>query len=147
MPTIYTLGYTACNPDDLRSFAHARSTVVIDTRMAPRSRAPQWDGDALKQLLGVSNYQHERWLGNRNYKSVKSAIAIVNLKGGLVGPKALLDVGMSVLLLCACVEHRTCHRFIIAEALADATGHSIEHLKPSDLTRPLQLSFLEDTYA
>jgi len=130
---IYTLGYTGCDPGDLRDLAHLKSTVVIDTRFSPRSRVPAWDGAALKALLGGS-YTHDRNLGNRNYKNGRP-IEIVNLRRGLEGVKAYLKHDLNVLLLCACSDLKTCHRRVIADALFAALGQPITHLTAASLAR------------
>lgn len=134
MATIYTLGYTGCSPDALRKFVQHSSTFVIDTRLSPRSRNVAWNTEALVKLLGRGYYRHVKDLGNRNYQS-DGPIAILNLARGLAEVQPVLASGMNVLLLCACPKPTECHRSIVADALAEASGCEVVHLLPRDLER------------
>lgn len=64
-PTIYTMGYAGWAPADLRDEVLRLGVTLIDVRIAPTSKSPQWRKEALAALLGP-RYTHLPALGNRN---------------------------------------------------------------------------------
>lgn len=127
---IFTAGYTGSKPAYLAGAAANRDLTVIDTRINPVSRNPAWNRGALEVLLG-NRYVHIRELGNRLYKG--SGIQILDLDAGIKQVTPYLRSEKSVLLLCACAHHVTCHRAVVASALANATGCAVVHWNTDDL--------------
>lgn len=129
--TIFTCGYTSTKPAWWQGAAAKLDLTIIDTRISPASRNPTWNRDCLQELLG-NRYLHVPQLGNRNYKN-GGAIAIVDLEAGLKLVMPYLRTGRSVLLMCACTQHESCHRSVVAAALAAATDCPVVHWNGDDL--------------
>jgi uncharacterized protein (DUF488 family) len=62
MNTIYTIGYSRLNFDNLIRTVEVEDLLLIDTRMSARSRVPQWNKGRLEKALG-ERYVHIRELG------------------------------------------------------------------------------------
>lgn len=59
-PRIYTIGYAGWAPAALRDHVLALGATLVDVRIAPTSKSPQWRKDALAALMGAA-YCHA-WL-------------------------------------------------------------------------------------
>mgnify|MGYP001163357492 CR=1 FL=1 len=128
---IYTAGYTSTKPAQWQAVAQKLDLTVIDTRISPMSRNPgAWDKTALEALLGI-RYVHVRELGNRNYKG--GDIAILDLDRGVKLVTPYLRSGKSIVLMCACTSHHTCHRTVVACELARLTGCKVTNWTANDL--------------
>ncbi len=79
--TIYTLGYSGWKLDDIRATVDRLDAVLIDVRMVPRSRVPQWSCYSLSREFG-HRYAWVRELGNENYKGTFEQIKIANFPAG-----------------------------------------------------------------
>ena len=132
---LYTLGYTGLDPDLILQTAVHYNALVIDTRLAPRSRHSQWDRRALQDALG----RHYLWVGecgNVNYANGGN-IQIKDL------PECLQTIGWyaaeydTFILLCGCQHHHECHRSTVAIALAEKLGRTIRHLNKSSIESAL----------
>lgn len=130
MHTIYTLGYSGIQPEQLRAAAEQHDLVVLDVRFSPRSRRPEWTRKRLQALLG-ERYVHLPALGNINYKG-EGPIQLADPETGIAAAAKVLE-GQPVLLLCACRDVQTCHRRDAADLLAAATGAPVVHWTPGDL--------------
>lgn len=133
MFTIYTLGYSGIRPENLRAVAESYDLVVLDVRLSPRSRRPEWTRGRLQALLG-QRYLHLPALGNVNYKS-QGPVQLADPEVGIALAAQYLE-NQPVLLLCACRDVATCHRKVAAELLAQATGAEVIHWSPADLATP-----------
>lgn len=127
MNTIYTLGYTGSTPDDVRRYAEALDAVVVDVRLSPQSRVPHWRGARLWELLGDQRYRQVPALGNVNYRDWDRPIKLFNPAAGVDQVRPLLE-RRAVILLCACADHRVCHRSVAADLLASKLGATVDHL-------------------
>jgi len=116
---IYTLGYSGWRIEDIEAEVKRLDAVLVDVRMVPRSRAPQWNGVALARRLG-DRYVWLREFGNRDYKG--STIQIVDLAGGEAKLKKFDSRFKAVILLCGCRDVAVCHRKVLAEWLAERWG-------------------------
>lgn len=131
---IYTLGYAGYAPEGLRDRVAELGVAVIDVRIAPTSKSPQWRREALADLLGA-RYLHLPALGNRN--AFAGGPALLNDPERALGPVgALLEHG-PVALLCGCADVAHCHRGLAAEWLAERLDAEVVHLpaperKPRD---------------
>jgi hypothetical protein len=134
MTRLYTIGYSGWKPEQLKAAVGERGALLWDIRYSPRSRAPQWRREALRELLGT-RYEHVPALGNRNYNNDGPIV--------LAAPEACLNRAElavrrgPLILMCGCKEHGECHRKTAAEFLADRFGlidgtglPDIEHLYP-----------------
>lgn len=129
--TIYTLGYTGMKPDAILDVAEALDAYIVDTRISPRSRARHWNGGVMVKNWGA-RYVHLEALGNLHYKT-PGEIVIKDLETGLDQLAELLSE-RSVILLCACADHRQCHRTTVANAAADRFNLPVVHLSPEYVT-------------
>jgi len=126
---IFTLGYTSTTPEELLQIATERDALVLDIRLKAWSMAPRWRVEALQELL-EKRYIGMSFLGNLNYKSGGLTV-LNNPERGLELVTRYLVTGgdpKSVILLCACWSHVTCHRLVAAKLIAGETGCEIEHL-------------------
>ena len=116
---VYLLGYAAPGAaEQLERWMADASVVLVDIRLAARSRwLRQWNKGWLVRQWG-DRYVHESRLGNLNYRDRSQPIEIRDLPGGLATVTDLLSQNRSVVLLCACADESQCHRRVVAEALA-----------------------------
>lgn len=99
--------------------------VVVDVRLSPRSRNPQWRGPTLASAL-KERYVHIREFGNVNYRL--RGMHNVRLKDFVKGV-AKLDLmnQPDVVLLCACRDYDHCHRSIIVDMLLEQHADRFEY--------------------
>ena len=143
MHTLYTLGYTGIQPQEIADAAQRAGAVIADIRISPRSRHPQWDGETLKKVWG-SSYVHIPQLGNKNYKGDYGVgIMLAKPDSGAQLVQVWLN-RMPVILLCACEHWMTCHRRNAAEYIAARNpGLEVVHLTHETLRalgHPMQFS-------
>lgn len=127
MNTLYTLGYSGWKPADLAATVERLDAVLWDIRMSPWSKSPQWQGHALRKLLGA-RYVHMQALGNANYKS-GGPIDLANPRAAEEPARRVLERS-PLILLCGCADVMRCHRFEAAVWLVAALGVKVEHLSP-----------------
>jgi len=135
MTQLYDLGYLEFkDPKLLEEFLKATDAHLWDIRFSPRSRDTKWSGTSLSDLLG-QRYHHVKHLGNANYKGSFNEIEIVDLDRGIRELHEALRT-VSVVLMCACWDRRSCHRSVVAS--------KIEHTFCSiPLTRKIALEIIE----
>lgn len=126
MHTVYSLGYQASTPEDLKTYVDELGALLVDIRYSPYSRDARWTQKALIELLG-NRYLWLQDLGNLNYKR-GGPIQLVHPANGAARLRPILEQ-QSILLLCACRSLETCHRKVAAEYLSQALGASVEHLE------------------
>ncbi|NNJ12857.1 DUF488 domain-containing protein [Chloroflexales bacterium ZM16-3] len=123
--TIYTIGYAGWAPVGLRDAISDLGATLVDVRIAPTSKSPQWRKDALVELMGAA-YVHLPALGNRNaFTGGPAALADPERA---VGPIAALLARGPVALLCGCADPQRCHRALAADFLAGRLGAPVVHL-------------------
>lgn len=144
---IYTAGYQAIkSPELLSRFAIATNAIVVDTRLTPYSQLPGWRRSELERQYQKGQYRYlGQWLGNLNYKN-GGPIRIADPERGFVALAELLSQ-QSVILLCACGNVQTCHRSVIAEMLADATGATVQHLDSYTIRQAIGDNYSEVTFS
>ncbi len=130
MQTLYTIGYSGISVEVLAAATQKQRWLVVDTRLMPASRQPQWNKKALTLRL-IEGYLHLPALGNVNYKN-GGAIAIADAASGVPVVVRRLEV-QPVLLLCVCASVWTCHRRVVAELVQAACGCDLVHLAPGQL--------------
>ncbi len=134
IPKLFTIGYAGSSVDELIARLQAAGVKrVVDVRELPLSRRRGFSKSALAHALadvGIQ-YEHVRALGNPKpnrdrYKGGDVAggarIYRAHLHNGSAG--ALVDLaesvdGVTTCLLCVEPEHDTCHRAVIAGAIAE----------------------------
>lgn len=126
--TVYTAGYSGLTASQLLAKAEELSAIVVDIRIKPFARDPQFRQGAMTALLG-GRYIHVGSLGNVNYKS-DGPVQFVDEAVGLAQVEAVLTTG-PVILLCGCWNVAECHRRVAAEALGER-GYPVTHLERRD---------------
>ncbi len=119
---VYTVSYSGWTPEQILEKAEELDATVIDVRIKPASRMPQWRKGALQAIMG-SRYRHVADLGNVNYRGGPTM-----LQDFTSGAKAL-DESLAqgpVMLMCVCRDFANCHRKTIVEKLFKS-GRDIEH--------------------
>jgi len=109
MHTLYTYGYGVTKATTLLKVAEKLGACVIDTRLSPRSRLPEWNKGALTSLFG-DRYAHVREFGNVNYKI--KGMENVRLADDDAGIAILQSWSLNrpAILLCMCPTVEKCHR-------------------------------------
>src|SRR6266699_5251433 len=120
--TIYTLGYTQPQAEThLERLMRNPRTLLVDVRYQPRSRFNlQWNRAALAGCFGV-RYVWDRRLGNVHYRDPEQAIEFApGYQQAVREAVALVCAGTWLVLLCACLDERACHRSLFAKLIQDA---------------------------
>lgn len=122
----YPTGYSGHKPADLILRLQALNAILVDIRLSPRSRIPDWQGGRLRTRLSDDRipYIHIAELGNVNYKNGLSVV-IADMEKGIQHLEAL---ERDAVLLCGCKLRLYCHRTVVAEHL-QARGHSVLELE------------------
>lgn len=132
MSTIYTIGYAGWSPEQLRTTVSELGAELWDIRYSPWSKSPQWQGHALRRLLGPA-YVHMAALGNQNYKGGEILLVAPDRA---VEPARRVMARRPLVLLCGCKDWASCHRTVAALYLAEMIGVRIEHLTPPAKAAP-----------
>ena len=134
--TVYTLGYSGLDANDIRRLARELNAVLVDIRYRAGSRNQQYNKSALASLFG-DDYYHCREFGNENYRSggpIKLA-APAWASDFIMGE--FLTAGRNVILLCACKDLFTCHRWAVVQYLKQHPAYQeveFENLTKRDVT-------------
>ena len=135
MPTIWTIGYERLLPAELvAELRAARIQRLIDVRFRPQSRRPGMSKTRLGETLGDHGiaYEHRRPLGTPPdirwlFKAGRVGEAAPEYRAHLErhaahevdALAAELERGPRTALLCLEADPATCHRRLVAEALAE----------------------------
>jgi uncharacterized protein (DUF488 family) len=122
---IYTIGYAGWAPEGLRDYIVQLGVMVIDVRIAPTSKSPQWQREALQDLFG-QRYVHLPALGNRN--AFTGGPVALNDPERAVAPIAAYLARGPVALLCGCADPQRCHRSLAAAFLAERLDAEVIHI-------------------
>jgi uncharacterized protein (DUF488 family) len=128
MDTLYTIGYGGRTPSQVAALLKERGiSALVDVRAAPRSRIPGFNKNTLARHMlseGIV-YHHIEALGNANRNAGPDApVQLVDEAAGLQALRELLS-RQDLAIMCACRDHRGCHRTYVAERLS---GHNIVHI-------------------
>jgi uncharacterized protein (DUF488 family) len=135
--TIYTLGYAGWAPTTLCEHVLALDATLVDVRIAPTSKSPQWRREALQALLG-ERYRHLPDLGNRNAFN-GGPVALRNPERAVALIAALIVRG-PVVLLCGCADPQHCHRSVAAAFLAERLGAAVVHTPAPEWSQEARLT-------
>ena len=124
---IYTLGYNNFSFFEFRDKIKELDALIIDVRYNPSSYNPFWNKKYLQESFHTS-YIHVPELGNKNYAHPDKEFDIVDIEAGSRVVREYLDLGMNCLLLCACEDFEKCHRYIIAQYIAEKENIQAIHL-------------------
>lgn len=135
---IYTIGYSGRTLTEVVNIVNELGATLVDIRLNPQSRRPEFNQDQLKAALG-ERYIHLPQLGNLNYNNGR-AIEIANLRAGLA---TLSRLSTPAMLMCACRDYNACHRRVVAQAaveygftVEEYTGHSEDTIKVLSIRWP-----------
>jgi hypothetical protein len=132
--TCYTIGYHALKVADLVRWAEGWDVMVLDTRIVPFSRNPDWGRPSLIRRLRGRYLSMADTFGNRRYKETDpDAIDLVDALRGVYLAARLLRSG-SICIFCLCEKWDQCHRREVASLIHEATGAPIHHLNADDLS-------------
>lgn len=135
---IYTLGYSGWKFDDVVAVLDRLDAHLVDVRLVPRSRNPDFNGNSLVRHTS-GRYVWVRQLGNVNYK-LEAPIKLVDFEAGAAAVKAVADSGKAIILLCGCKDVASCHRSHVAQRLAELWNAEVEHLSAPVVVKPPQSS-------
>jgi len=131
---VFTIGYERRTQEELvRELTEAGVTLLADVRELPLSRRRGFSKTALALALGEAgiSYEHHRALGNPKpfrdaWKSGDAAAGIAGYRSHLAGPSSAAVDALAgrvshggVCLLCVEHDAASCHRRLLAEALAE----------------------------
>lgn len=122
---IYTIGYAGWAPEGLREAMLNLGATLVDVRIAPTSKSPQWRKEALATLMDPA-YLHLPALGNRN--AFTGGPAMLADPERAVAPIVSLLARGPVTLFCGCADPHRCHRALAADFLAGRLGAEVVHL-------------------
>lgn len=142
MKALYTIGYEGATLDDfLTTLRQTGVTLLLDIREIPLSRRKGFSKSALKQAVEAVkiDYQHEKRLGSP--KTIRDQLHLdQNYDAFFAHFTNYLDTQTNLLqtlanqlpgkvaLMCYERDPQTCHRRVVACALAQLTGLSPQHL-------------------
>lgn len=132
--TLYTAGYTSLTPEELLDTAERLHALIVDVRLKPWSRwAEKWNKTNLIEVW-KDRYLHMDALGNLNYKGDmgKGVIMLNDVENGTTRLAVLLKT-QPVIILCACKDHKTCHRTTVAQEMIDRYNAEVVHLTAKDI--------------
>lgn len=143
---IFTIGYEGATLERFVSALKAAEIdILLDVRAVPLSRKPGFSKNKLAARLAEDGIGY---LGLRRLGTPAEGRAAAR-KGRILEMQAIfrtqlmtegaaLDMAeavrvsrnQKVCLLCFEHDAKTCHRLLVAEAMAEKTGWAIEHLRP-----------------
>lgn len=127
---VYTAGYQGATVLQLCDALTALNAKLLDIRHTPWSRRPEWCQVALAHGVGVGRYVHLPALGNLHHRDRGAGIEIANLELGIRQAEHHA-AQQPVLLLCVCADYWSCHRKVVARALADR-GWTVRDIELGD---------------
>jgi uncharacterized protein (DUF488 family) len=140
---IYTIGYLEFTPNQLiEALKGHRIKNLLDVRYNPMSRKPGFSKGPLRRLCvehGIA-YHHFRSLGvPPDERRPLDPVATLYRYRGLIRAKDAEMKGLIELvcwrpsaLMCCEADPIQCHRRVLAEALAEALGLSVYHIREVD---------------
>lgn len=107
----YATGFAGKDINDLKPLLNALDSVLVDVRFSPTSEALRWRQIYLKALLR-DKYHHLPQLGSRAFREGRNQIQNLDL-----GVKVLISFNVNAVLMCECVDLKSCHRSVIMQEL------------------------------
>jgi len=114
--TVYPVGYSTLGSQEyIEGLMSSRQTLLIDTRISPKSWNAEWCKDALQAKYGDRYRWAGRYLGNTALGTGR--IEIANPAVGIKGLITYLNEGHDLILLCQCRQFLNCHMSQIVSLL------------------------------
>ena len=123
---VFTFGYQGHDRAALIPFLWENDGVLVDVRLSPGSRNPEWSNGQLVRDLG-DRYVHVPSLGNVNFRS-GGPIQLRDPEAGIRAVEKLAAKHGVVVVMCTCADYCTCHRRQVAELLRER-GMAVEELR------------------
>lgn len=130
--TLFTIGYTGIDIDAFERFVADRELMVVDCRLSPRSRNPDWTRKRLTERFG-DRYVHAAGLGNVNYREPEAGVELSDPESWFNWIAQRCAEGQHLLLICACADVATCHRSDVCRHLQRRYKLKATHLAKDDL--------------
>lgn len=89
---IYTFGTPRRRLAELVALAHELDALVVDVRLAPRSRVREWNQAVMAEALG-DRYLHVGAFGNLNYKAAGAPVKLRDPEAGVAAPEPARAAG------------------------------------------------------
>ncbi len=114
---LYTYGYNSeRGTEELKAVMAKPGAVLVDVRFSPWGRPGTRKMDFERQY--PRRYLWVKALGNENYKG--GEIRIHQPAAGIRQVLHLMQIGRTVVLMCACPTPGPCHRSVVAQMIRDA---------------------------
>jgi uncharacterized protein (DUF488 family) len=143
-PEILTIGYEGCTIDGvLATLRAARVGLLLDVRAVAASRKPGFSKRQLAAGLDAAAIRYVHLQGLGTPKPGRDAVRAGHpermepiFRDHMTSDRAQADLAQARVLagesrcclLCFERDHMTCHRRLVAEMIADATGQAVTHL-------------------
>lgn len=143
---LFTIGYEAASQGAVIAALKAAGVRrLIDVRELPSSRRAGFSKSPLRASLEADGieYLHLKKLGTPKEGRLANRAGRMDdfwliVDEGLARPEAEYELALAgelaasapSCLLCFEADHRTCHRLVVANRLAAASGFTITHLRP-----------------
>lgn len=132
---IYGWGYQGRTLDELREHQRRLNALIVDVRLVPQSRTPEFRRAALIREFS-DDYLWVRAFGNVNYKA---KVGDVHLLDPVAGVGTISNAGVSAarpaLLLCVC-RGAGCHRVAVARFIIAKFGGKFVDLSAGLIRMP-----------
>lgn len=146
--TISTIGYEKLDIDAFVSLLKEHEVdTVVDIRELPLSRKPGFSKKALTNILSLAGLEYihmvelgcpklvrDRYRKDGNWNRYTEGF-LKHLETQEFAIAGLSDVVMfsNCALLCYEADHNFCHRSMVANAVSDYCGASVQHIKTGDV--------------
>jgi uncharacterized protein (DUF488 family) len=130
MNRVYLAGYSGLQPHELKELVDSLGADLVDIRFRAGSRNPAWNKGKMQLFFGPS-YWHCRELGNVNYRN-GGPIKLAEPEKATEHLAEILKK-RPVVLLCACREAYTCHRWEAGRMLKRELGVEVVNLSWNDV--------------
>lgn len=131
MEAIYTFGYgnRKTNGELLVYLKGFGIKTLIDVRRSPRAWSDTWYGVKIRMSCEAEGVKY-KWIPALGNTTKTAEWVPPNLEESQQAINQVAEIAQqgNVLLLCAELDHRSCHRTAVAQAIADKTKLPIEHL-------------------
>ena len=131
MNTIYTFGYgNRANYNALSQYLiEYEITRFVDVRLSPKGWSRIWWADELNEFCNQNKvlYLNMPALGNTT-KTAEWVPPDASLAKMVLKDLSFALQSSSILLMCAELDHKRCHRTVVAEQLSNLSGCPVLHL-------------------
>jgi uncharacterized protein (DUF488 family) len=146
--TVFTIGYEGLDIDTFLSLLNEHDIeTIVDIRELPLSRKPGFSKTSLANILNLSGLEYvhmvelgcpkpvrDRYREDNNWKRyTEGFLKYLTTQGDAVAELSALAATSNCALLCYEADYKFCHRSMVADAVQQQIGASVQHLRLSDL--------------